>query len=139
MLSKNELGFMTPSAQTIELQRADNEKRLPFWPVWMRTGWGAWLARHWKPAAHLWRAEVELAQHRESEAREAAAAAEAMIALHIWAEADFAQPMSSAVRNELMQAWCNWRNYHERKCERAGCEPIGSPSWLARDRGAPPA
>jgi len=126
----DDLPFMTPSAQRLELRRADEAQQIPFWPSWMRTRWGAWLARHWKPARYRWRAEVMLALHREEEAREAAAALEAMVGLQLWAEQDFPENMGRAVREELIAAWCKWRTYHERKCERVGCTPIGSMEWL---------
>ncbi len=126
--------FLTPSAQVRELRRADQKRQIPFWPRWMRTRWGAWFARNWRPAAALWRAEVELAAIREDEAREAAAAAQAMIPLQVWAEADFPELMDTATRELLIGAWCKWRTYHERKCERAGCAPIGSSGWIESQR-----
>ena len=136
----SDLEFMTPSAQSMELQRCDDSRQLPFWPRWMRTRWGAWLARHWKPAAYLWRAEVEIAQHREDEAREMQAALRGMVVLHVWAEDNFPEPMDPELRTQLIGAWCKWRTYHERKCERAGCAPVGSLAWLAaQQRSTPPA
>lgn len=128
--------FMTPSAQSLELRRADAASRIPFWPHWMSTRWGAWLARHWRPASALWVAEVELAQHREDEAREAQAGVDAMIALQVWAEDDFPDPMGPVVREKLIGAWCKWRTYHERKCERVGCAPVGSARWIESQRRA---
>ena len=129
-----DLPFMTPSEQAQALRRADEQRRLPFWPRWMWSKWGAWLARHWKPAARLWRAEVLLAEHREIEAREAAAAGDAMIALQLWAEAEFPQPMTDALREEFIRAWCKWRTYHDRKCESAGCAPLGSAAWISQQQ-----
>lgn len=128
--------FMTPSAQRLELRRADIANEAPFWPSWMRTRWGAWLARRWHPAAELWKTHVAIAQHRELEAREAAAASDAMVALQVWAEADFATPMSPVVRESLIGAWCRWRTHHERKCASAGCSPLGSARWVKAQQRA---
>lgn len=130
----SDLPFMMPSTQFLALREADAAHTIPFWPRWMRTRWGQWLARHWAPARALWLAEVELAQHREDEAREAQAAAEAMINLQHWAERDFPNPMAPATRELLIGAWCKWRTYHERKCDRAQCAPLGSLSWIARQK-----
>lgn len=126
----SDLPFMTPSSQSCALERADALRQLPFWPSWMRTRWGAWFARHWRPAAVLWRAEVKLAELREVEAREAQAALRAMTVLHVWAEGDF-PPLNPALRQQMIGAWCKWRNYHERKCELVGVKPVGSAEWIA--------
>jgi hypothetical protein len=127
----SDLEFMTCSAQELELQAAEREKRLAFWPRWMRTRWGQWFARNWAPTGHLWRAEVRLAQTRELDAAQYAAANKLARVVHDWAESDFSEP-SPALRERLIGAWCVWRTQHERVCEHVGCSPEGSAEWIKR-------
>lgn len=124
--------FMTVAAQVLEVRRSDEARTAPFWPRWMCTRWGAWLARHWAPAARLWRAEVKLAELAELDAREALAAVDAVIVLHLWAESDFSEPMDKVIRAELIAAWCKWRSCHVRKCAFVDCKPIGTARWVRK-------
>ncbi len=129
------LPYMTPAAQRSAIDASDRERHAPFWPGWMTSRLGQWLARRaWLPFGRLWRFEVKLAELRELDAREMHAACTAMHALQRWAESDFAQPLSPALREQFMGAWCNWRTWHERKAETLGLEPLGSAEWNARQR-----
>lgn len=82
-------------------------------PKWMQTRWGQWLARHWPPAAALWKGRMEEALLREAEFEHTYQRDRLLACLNGWALADFAAPPDEQ-RTGLIAAWCGWRNAAER-------------------------
>lgn len=131
------LPFMLPAELRREVAEAERGGGAPFWPGWMRTRWGQWLARkRWLPFGRLWWFEVKLAQLRELDAREMAAACEALEVLQLWAETEFRE-LDPTLRELMLGKWCKWRTWHERKAEFLGVTPCGSSEWVAKQQRPP--
>lgn len=104
-------------------------------PNWMGTSWGRWLARHWGPAAKLWRASMNAALLREAEEEQTAQRDRLLRDLSSWALDRGFGSLTEDDRFELIQSWCRWRNAAEhlhRQRERAAGAPLVLPVELTR-------